>query len=172
MDLRGGPAAGIEPGSAVLSRSVAIANFPVLARFLGGAALLLLLVLGGAVPPAQAIEHYTDAQGTIHIKNDPSKSKKGSEAAKPAAPQPPPSVLRRPGPRGANPPPEKPNVSASGTPPPPHLHHPVPPGAPPGAPPAATGPRFGSHQLRREPPPAPPAAAPGLPSPPGPPGGE
>jgi hypothetical protein len=166
MDFREGPAEGIEPRGAVLSRSQAMANVLILARFLGGAALLLLLVLGGAVPPAQAIEHYTDAQGTIHIKNDPSKPKKGSEVAKPAAPQPPPSVLRRPGPRGANPPPEQPNVSASGTPPPPHLHHPVPPGAPP----AATGPKFGSHQLRREPPPAPPAAAPGLPSPPGPPG--
>jgi hypothetical protein len=167
MDCREGGRQVIEPRGAVFARGPAIAQVHGFARVWVGAGLLLLLFFGGAVSPAPAIEHYTDAQGTIHIKNDASKSKPTTEAVNPpTAPQPPPSVLRRPGPPGANPHPEQPGVSASGAPSPPHVHHPVPPGAPP----AATGPKFGSHQLRHAPPPAPPAAAPGLPPPPQPPG--
>jgi hypothetical protein len=155
-----------------------MANAIVLARFWGGAALLSLLVLGLAISPAKAIEHYTDAQGTIHIKNDPSKQKTGPEAAKPAAPQPPPSVLRRPGLPGANRPPERHTGSAvPGLTGPPRGHPPVPPGAPPGAP----APKFSRPHPAGEspapppktaapPPPAPPVVTPGLPTPSRPPG--
>jgi hypothetical protein len=162
-----------------LSCSKAMVNALVVARFLGGAPLLFLLVLGLAISPAKAIEHYTDAQGTIHIKNDPSKQKTGPEAAKPAAPQPPPSVLRRPGPPGANPPPERHTGSAvPGLTGPPRGQPPVPPGAPapkfsrthpPGESPAPP------PKTAAPPPPAPPVVTPGLPPPhrpPGAPGGE